>query len=136
MIYASSRNDSRELKRIYKKYSDLPNDMIRQIIEIKIHSRDHMTINEAISQIKSIRMEVAKISKALAEYKLSNRKNDALHFMTRNVFIEKEAGYCVAMDIDDALKRVKYLQSWNKEIMNAMRYQKSMKVIDLYKNSN
>lgn len=136
-MYVTSRDNSKEIKRLYKKYSDLPNDIIRQIIEFKLQQSNHVSIKEAISKIQSIRKEMTKINKALADYELLNEKYSERDFKTRNVlFVEKENGYCVTMDIGAVLNRVRCLQSANNEIMNDLRYQQAMRFIKLYTNTN
>lgn len=136
MVYVSSRDNSKEIKKLYKKYDELPNEIIRQIIHIKVNEKQSIKISEAITKIKKIKIEILEIQKAVNNYELYNRKDDESEFFRRNILVDRGNGYVLAMDIKEVIDRMAYLKSLNQEIMNELRYKQAMEVIDLYANTN
>lgn len=62
MNYYNSNKDGKKLiKNTYKKYNDLPNSIIKQIIEYKLNIIHKPTIKQAIKKINEINKQILRI---------------------------------------------------------------------------
>lgn len=130
MIYVSSSNvNKEEIKRIYKKYHDLPPDIIKQIVNYKINKDKKFNISRAIREVIDINEEISKIEDAIRIAIKGQELIEQFYAYTYEfpVMIDCGGGYSTRTTIGLAMDRITYLKKWKHEIMQNARYERVIK---------
>ena len=120
-IYLSSSSiDKKEIKRLYKKYNDLPNNIIKEIIEYKLNQQHKI---DYIDNIRRLDVEIKRYKKAIEGY-ISLRKN--IITISDRVCIpcdDNKFGYCTMVDKEFAMKHLEELIKIRKENLQDAGYE-------------
>lgn len=130
MIYVSSSNvNKEEIKRIYKKYHDLPPDIIKQIVDYKINKDKKFNISRAIGEVRDINEEISKTEDAIRIAIKGQELIKQFYAYTYEipVMIDCGDGYSTRTTISLAMDRITYLKKWKREIMQNARYERAIK---------
>lgn len=131
MIYVSSSCvDKAEMKRLYKKYHDLPPDIIKQIVDYKTNKDKKFNISKAIREVRDVNEEISKTEDAIRLAIKGQNLVEQLYAYTYEfpVMIDCGGGYSTRTTIGLAMDRITNLKKWKREIMqNARRYEHVIK---------
>lgn len=130
MIYVSSSNvNKEEIKHIYKKYHDLPPDIIKQIVDYKTNKDKKFNISKAIREVRDINEEISKTEDAIRIAIKGQELIEQFYSYTFEipVMIDCGGGYSTRTTISLAMDRITYLKKWKREIMQNARYERAIK---------
>lgn len=130
MVFISSRDRQKDIKKLYKIYGDLPNGIIRQIIQHKLYADNNMKLDKAISCVRSINNDILKIQTAV------NEKNLIDKALSKDTYIlmDNTNRYSEFMNISDVSKKLSFLRQTKREIIMDMKYQYYIKKADKFLN--
>lgn len=115
-----------QLKHWYKQYSDLPVEIIKQIIDFKIQNQPH-GFHKKIQAIKNLNTKINTYEKALDSY------SKYMYVMSQypDVYVKNDVyvdcgEYTTHITQSDVVKEIQWLKQQKQKLINSCKYERRM----------
>jgi hypothetical protein len=115
-----------QLKHWYKQYSDLPVEIIKQIIDFKIQNQPH-GFHKKIQAIKNLNTKINTYEKALDSYSkymyVMSQYPDV--YVKNDVYVDY-GEYTTHITQSDVVKEIQWLKQQKQKLINSCKYERRM----------